>query len=332
MKDPSFLGRMAAWVRSRSQRAGFEAEQTPPNGEQDKIRKDVLALQALIRTQGGRLNTIDQRSVHTKDQVQKHQQPEESKQAIVSSWLEAAGPADRTQAVEQLVNRHDNLKGKYASTNTFRTKQGWPNSFFVRKDSVICVRSSDPQIAARSRPTPPLCNSNFLTRLRGGPSGSPFGVLSTVIGPAGALTFGAAEVAFGDTGSAWVAFGGVFRIGGALAGVLAGTFGGFFGANGASAFQRQNMTKPKSPTMLLKPRKVNSKRHIHPNGSSAAARREPREGQTATSHKTFSPFTSRHPPSRQQQPLTHSTPHCSTSGSKPTPKMRTMRWTEVFLT
>ena len=115
---------MAKELRSRSPRAGYEAEQTPPNGEQDKIRKDVLALQALVHTQGGRFNTIDQRSAHTKDQVQKQQQLEASKQAIVSSWPDSAGPADRTQAVEQLVNRHDNLKGKYASTTTLRTKQG----------------------------------------------------------------------------------------------------------------------------------------------------------------------------------------------------------------
>ena len=42
--------------------------------------------------------------------------------------------------------------------------------------------------------------------MRGGLSGFPFGVRSTEIGPAGALAFGAAEVAFGDTGAAWVAF------------------------------------------------------------------------------------------------------------------------------
>ena len=91
----------------------------------DKIRKDLLALQALIHTQGGRLNTIDPRSAHTKDQVQKQEQLEASKQAIVSSWPDSAGPADRTQAVEQLVNRHDNVKGKYESTTTLRTKQRW---------------------------------------------------------------------------------------------------------------------------------------------------------------------------------------------------------------
>ena len=144
---------MADEMRSRSPRTGYEAEQTPPNGEQDQIRKDLLALQALVHTQGGRLNTIDQRSAHTKDQVQKQQQLEASKQAIVSSWPDSAGPADRTQAVEQLVNRHDNLKGKYASTTTLRTKQGWSQfsivEFFtkearnefvelVRKDALIC--------------------------------------------------------------------------------------------------------------------------------------------------------------------------------------------------
>ena len=144
---------MADELRSRSPRTGYEAEQTPPNGEQDQIRKDLLALQALVHTQGGRLNTIDQRSAHTKDQVQKQQQLEASKQAIISSWPDSAGPADRTQAVEQLVNRHDNLKGKYASTTTLRTKQGWSQfsivEFFtkearnefvelVRKDALIC--------------------------------------------------------------------------------------------------------------------------------------------------------------------------------------------------
>ena len=62
---------MADELRSRSPRTAYEEEQTPPNGEQDQIHKDLLALQALVHTQGGRLNTIDQRSAHTKDQVQK---------------------------------------------------------------------------------------------------------------------------------------------------------------------------------------------------------------------------------------------------------------------
>ena len=80
--------------------------------------------------------------------------------------------------------------------------------------------------------------------------------------------------------------------------------------------------------MLLKPWKINSQRNTHPNND----KRESYEEQTATNHRIFSTFTSRHSPSRQQQPLTHSTPHCSISGSKPTPKIRTMRWTEDFLT
>ncbi|CAL1157049.1 unnamed protein product [Cladocopium goreaui] len=157
---------MAEELRSRSPRAGYEAEQ---------------------------------------DQVQKQEQLEASKQAIVSSWPDSAGPADRTQAVEQLVNRHDNVKGKYASTTTLRTKQRWSqfsiaefltkearNEFveLVGKDALICHE----QIAVGR------------AQLRGGLSGFPFGVLSTEIGPAGALAFGAAEVAFGDTGAAWVAF------------------------------------------------------------------------------------------------------------------------------
>ena len=78
-----------------------------------------------MERQDGRLNTIDQRSAHTRDQVQKAQQLEASKQAIVSSWPDSAGPQDRSQAVEYMVNRHEALKGKYASTTTFRSKSGW---------------------------------------------------------------------------------------------------------------------------------------------------------------------------------------------------------------
>ena len=129
----------------------------------------------LIHTQGGRLNTIDHRSAHTKNQVQKQQQLEASKQTIVSSWPDPAGPGDRTQAVEQLVNRHDNLKGKYASTTTLRTKQAWSQfsiiEFFTKEArtkfvELVTKDVLDPQIPARSRPTPPLCNSNLLTTHR----------------------------------------------------------------------------------------------------------------------------------------------------------------------
>ena len=136
-------------LRSRSPRAGLETEQT----DQAQLRKDLEALQALVHPQGGRINTIDQRSPYTKDQIQKQQQLEASKQAIVSSWADSASPADRTQAVEQLVHRHDTLRGKYASTTTLRTKQGWSQfsivEFFtkearnefvelLKKDALIC--------------------------------------------------------------------------------------------------------------------------------------------------------------------------------------------------
>ena len=110
---------MAEDLRSRSPRVGFETE---PQEEQAQLRKDLEALQTLVQTQGGRINTIDQRSAYTKDQIQRQQQLEASKQAIVLNWPDSATPADRTQAVEQLVNRHDTLKGKYASTTTLRTK------------------------------------------------------------------------------------------------------------------------------------------------------------------------------------------------------------------
>ena len=74
-----------AELRSRSPRAGLE---TAENGttKEEQIRKDLEDLKNLVHMQGGRINTLDQRSAHTRDQVQKQQQLEASKQAIVTSW------------------------------------------------------------------------------------------------------------------------------------------------------------------------------------------------------------------------------------------------------
>ena len=141
-----------AELRSRSPRAGLE---TAENGttKEEQIRKDLEDLKNLVHMQGGRINTLDQRSAHTRDQVQKQQQLEASKQAIVTSWPDTAGPPDRIQAVEQMVDKHASLKGKYASTTTLRTKTGWSqfsivdfftkesrNDFLdlVRRDALTC--------------------------------------------------------------------------------------------------------------------------------------------------------------------------------------------------
>ena len=88
------------------------------------MHQDLQHLKAIIDQHSGRLNTLDQRSAHTQDQVQKQQQLEASKQAIISNWPDSATPHDRTQAVEYLVARHDHLKSKYVSTTTLRTKTG----------------------------------------------------------------------------------------------------------------------------------------------------------------------------------------------------------------
>ena len=100
-------------------------ETTESITNEEQIHKELQELKSIADKHGGRINALDQRSAHTRDQVQKQQQLEASKQAIVSSWPNTAGPPDRMQAVEQLVNKHDSLKGKYASTTTLRTKTGW---------------------------------------------------------------------------------------------------------------------------------------------------------------------------------------------------------------
>ena len=108
-----------------------EPAQTLGQREQEQFQQELQALRSIVERQDGRLNIIDQRSAHTRDQVQKAQQLEASKQAIVSSWPVSAGPQDRSQAVEYMVNRHEALKGKYASTTTLRSKSGWSQSSIV---------------------------------------------------------------------------------------------------------------------------------------------------------------------------------------------------------
>ena len=115
--------------RSRSPAPGAvtpqELAQTLGQREQEQFQQERQALRSMVERQDGRLNTIDQRSAHTRDQVQKAQQLEASKQAIVSSWPDSAGPQDRYQAVEYMVNRHEALNGKYASTTTSAANLGW---------------------------------------------------------------------------------------------------------------------------------------------------------------------------------------------------------------
>ena len=142
--------------RSRSPKPGIEAElataQTAvPSDAQ--IQQQITALKNIVEQHQGRLNTVDQRSAHTRDQMQKAQQLEASKQAIVSSWSDSAGPQERMKAIEDMVAKHDSLRGKYTSTTTLRTKSGWSHfsivEFFtkdarndflelVKKDALIC--------------------------------------------------------------------------------------------------------------------------------------------------------------------------------------------------
>ena len=118
-----------------------------------KLQQQITALQNIVEQHQGRINTVDQRSAHTRDQMQKAQQLEASKQAIVSSWSDSAGPQERMKAIEDMVAKQDSLRGKYASTTTLRTKSGWShfsivefctkearNDFLelVKKDALTC--------------------------------------------------------------------------------------------------------------------------------------------------------------------------------------------------
>ena len=121
--------------RSRSPKPGVEAELAAaqplavPNDA--KLQQQITALQDIVEQHQGRINTVDQRSAHTRDQMQKAQQLEASKQAIVSSWSDSAGPQERMKAIEDMVAKQDSLRGKYASTTTLRTKSGWSHFSIV---------------------------------------------------------------------------------------------------------------------------------------------------------------------------------------------------------
>ena len=101
-----------------------------------KLQQQITALQNIVEQHQGRINTVDQRSARTRDQMQKAQQLEASKQAIVSSWSDSAGPQERMKAIADIVAKQDSLRGKYASTTTLRTKSGWSHfsivEFFTR--------------------------------------------------------------------------------------------------------------------------------------------------------------------------------------------------------
>ena len=107
--------------RSRSPAPGVvtpqEPAQTLGQREQEQFQQELQALRSIVERQDGRLNTIDQRSAHTRDQVQKAQQLEASRQATDSSWPDSAGPQDRSQAVEYMENRHEALKGSVCQHN-----------------------------------------------------------------------------------------------------------------------------------------------------------------------------------------------------------------------
>ena len=142
--------------RSRSPIPGLEASK--PQGSDSKstdgqVQQEHAAIKHMLEKQEGRLNTVDQRSAQTRDQMQKAQQLEASKQAIISSWPDSAGPQDRMRAIEDLVVKHDTLRGRYASCTTLRTKAGWSHftivEFFtkearndflelVKKDALVC--------------------------------------------------------------------------------------------------------------------------------------------------------------------------------------------------
>ena len=69
------------------------------------VQSQISDIHRLLSQHTGKLNTLDQRSAQTKDQLQKQQQLEASKQAIISSWPDSATQRDREQAIEKLVEK-----------------------------------------------------------------------------------------------------------------------------------------------------------------------------------------------------------------------------------
>ena len=113
--------------RSRSPIPGLEASK--PQGSDSKstdgqVQQELAAIKHILEKQEGRLNTVDQRSAQTRDQMQKAQQLEASKQAIISSWPDSAGPQDRMRAIEDLVVKHDTLADMQAAQHFAQKPDG----------------------------------------------------------------------------------------------------------------------------------------------------------------------------------------------------------------
>ena len=108
--------------RSRSPLPGAESLAKPADPDR-QIHTQLEDIQRLLHQHTGRLNALDQRSAHTKDQLQKQQQLEASKQAIISSWPDSSTHHDRQKAVERLVEK-EGLRNMYVCTQTLKAKGG----------------------------------------------------------------------------------------------------------------------------------------------------------------------------------------------------------------
>ena len=108
--------------RSRSPLPGAESLAKPADPDR-QIHTQLEDIQRLLHQHTGRLNTLDQRSAHTKDQLQKQQQLVASKQAIISSWPDSSTRHDRQKAVERLVEK-EGLRNMYVCTQTLKAKGG----------------------------------------------------------------------------------------------------------------------------------------------------------------------------------------------------------------
>ncbi|CAE7228267.1 unnamed protein product [Symbiodinium sp. CCMP2592] len=87
------------------------------------VQSQILDIHRLLSQHTGKLNTLDQRSAQTKDQLQKQQQLEASKHAIISSWPDSATKRDREQAIEKLVEK-EGLRRMHTCTQTLKSKGG----------------------------------------------------------------------------------------------------------------------------------------------------------------------------------------------------------------
>ncbi|CAK8986507.1 unnamed protein product [Durusdinium trenchii] len=118
----------------------------------DTLQASMKQQQETLHTHQGRINEIDQRPAHTQHQLQKEQQLQASKQALVTSWADSATAHDRLKAIEDLL-RKEGLTSRYASTTTMKGKTGISpftvvefftkearNEFLdmIKKDMLIC--------------------------------------------------------------------------------------------------------------------------------------------------------------------------------------------------